>query len=144
VRKIRATINGLRMTKRPSLARGDEMKTILAALALAITMPIESAHAAENGFAAMGFGTATCAQFAEIYRDNPSTTEIQFFAWAQGYMSGRNVAQIKQSRPYVNLSLLQTQTQRGLLLHYCNHHPLAHYIDAVDELMSEPEKKGSK
>ena len=100
-----------------------------------VFLSLESANA--DNMVAMGFGTATCAQFAEIYRDHPSSTEIQFFAWAQGYMSGWNRAQMKQGKPTVNLAVLQTKTQRDLILHYCNQHPLAAYLEAVEQLMSD-------
>jgi hypothetical protein len=117
-------------------------RIIFTAIAL---LSLQSAHAAEpqKSMVAMGFGTTTCAVFANIYKDNPERTEINFFAWAQGYMSGWNRAQMKQGQPTINLALLQTQTQRDLLLHYCNQHPLAHYVEAVDQLMVDLERKGS-
>jgi hypothetical protein len=74
-------------------------------------LSLQSTHAAESqkNVVVMGFGTATWALFANIYKDNPERTEINFFAWAQGYMSGWNRAQMKQGQPTINLALLQTQ-----------------------------------
>ena len=37
-----------------------------------------------------GVGTATCAQFAEVYKLSPSETETRFYTWAQGFMSALN------------------------------------------------------
>jgi hypothetical protein len=53
-------------------------------------------HRADANAAWAGYGAATCAQFAEIYRQNPSNARTMFIGWAQGFMSGLNHALLKE------------------------------------------------
>jgi hypothetical protein len=80
----------------------------------------------------MGIGVATCGEFAQDYRRNPSQAEIDYFNWAQGYMSGANVR--GDFNLEHNLSAWFLDQQREFLRRYCNEHPLANYYSAVIEL----------
>jgi hypothetical protein len=40
----------------------------------------------------MGPGSVTCGQYAEEYRRDPTFADFGFFSWAQGFMSGFNLA----------------------------------------------------
>ena len=39
-----------------------------------------------------GAGLASCAEFADLYRTDPAAAETFYYSWAQGLMSGMNVA----------------------------------------------------
>jgi hypothetical protein len=103
-----------------------------------------TAHA-ENGkdFAMQGVGTSTCTQFANLYKSDAQYWEAQFFAWAQGFMSGNNFAQVSDNQPYtyLNLGSLDTKAQQASIRRYCDQHPLGSYLDAVENLMTQLEMK---
>jgi hypothetical protein len=40
----------------------------------------------------MGAGSSTCADYTQEYRRDPDTANNLYFSWAQGFMSGQNVA----------------------------------------------------
>jgi hypothetical protein len=84
----------------------------------------------------MGWGTSTCAQFANLYRSDPEFVEEHLFIWAQGFMSGLNVALQGDTGLTKNLGSMSTAQQQGAIRAYCNDHPLATYIDAVLDLWS--------
>jgi hypothetical protein len=58
--------------------------------------------AAENDYATMGLGSASCGKFAEIFRLGPSRAEEEFFDWAQGFMSGLNMALLMNKPPGIS------------------------------------------
>ena len=39
-----------------------------------------------------GVGVTSCAEFARLYQGSPEYTELVFFSWGQGYMSGLNIS----------------------------------------------------
>lgn len=81
--------------------------------------------------AARGWGTSTCAQFANIYRLDSKFAEENSFNWAQGFMSGLNYSEIARNGNSKNLGSMSTDQQQRAIRAYCNDHPLADYIDAV-------------
>jgi hypothetical protein len=86
-----------------------------------------------------GVGNHSCAQFAKFYRTNPSptVTELTFFSWAQGFMTGWNVGLSGQKDFTINLSDMKVEDQKKYLRDYCDKHPLKNYMDGVTALMAQ-------
>lgn len=106
------------------------MRNAFVGLMLPMTL-VASANAEPT--AAQGAGSFTCAQFAEDYRGSPDLSEVTFFTWAQGYMSGLNVS-LPKGVPFRNLAGSPTSDEEGFIRNYCDKHPLELYMDAVEHL----------
>lgn len=79
----------------------------------------------------MGIGAQTCASFADhLYREGLHTEDM-FFDWAQGYMSGVNLAQLMRGIDSKNLNAVSIEDEKKELRGYCNNHPTAPYSVAV-------------
>jgi hypothetical protein len=76
-----------------------------------------------------GVGTATCAEFARFYRDDP--TELVFVTWAQGFMTGWNFAARTLGGKERNLSATGIESQEFVIRSHCDKHPLQLYVQAV-------------
>lgn len=90
--------------------------------------------------ASIGPGNMSCAEFANLYAQDPPGTERVFYAWAEGYMTGLNLTLLRMSGSSQNLSGKygmpgQEQELRG----YCNAHPLASFQQAVNALFDSLE-----
>jgi hypothetical protein len=105
-------------------------KLLLAASVLCIAT---TAHA--ESFSSMGIGMLTCAQFNERYRAAPAI-EQDFFAWAQGLMSGINDALEDTIAKYRDLHSLSTDQQKQILRAFCAKNPASRYRDGVNVLLS--------
>src|SRR4051794_38792228 len=110
----------------------EPMRRTLYATAIMVLVTITSSARAELAW--MGAGTATCAKYAEVYRQSPDSIEDIFFAWAQGFMSGMNSGPLQNNGTSQDLASIPTPEQHRLLQGYCNAHPLASYLDAVFDL----------
>jgi hypothetical protein len=76
-----------------------------------------------------GPGTQTCALFTQSYATNPDDTERLYFLWAQGFLTGLNIA--RAGKLYANLNAKTTSDQKGAIRAYCDAHPFKNYLDAV-------------
>ena len=81
----------------------------------------------------MGVGLETCGEFASLYRRVPNITEQS--SWAQGYMSGMNMASLAHGDISKNMGAMAIDEQERTLRKYCNDHPLANVQDAAMELL---------
>jgi hypothetical protein len=66
-------------------------------------------------------GSVNCAEFAKMY--HPDNAELVFFSWAQGFMSGLNMAAMasqKQTRDLAGIAVDQKRALRS----YCANNPL--------------------
>jgi hypothetical protein len=61
----------------------------------------------------MGAGMTSCAEFAKEYRQNPESTESIFFSWAQGFMSGTNLAFLALKKPMHDLNAWSIHDQKS-------------------------------
>ena len=96
-----------------------------------------AASAEEKPAAVMGHGMATCAEFAKVYRESPTEkTEITFFVWAQGYMSGLNLVQYNLKKPRHDLNAWSISDQESHIRHFCEEKPLSEYLFAVLSLFN--------
>ena len=82
-----------------------------------------------------GAGTNRCAQFEETYNENPEVTEVIYYSWAAGFMSGMNAAAHAVGFKPKNLSAYSVLQQKQIIRQWCTDHPAAKYIDAVTDLL---------
>lgn len=112
-------------------------QTVLGAAILAAVAagPALSAETIERGA-----GASSCATFAAAYAANPGTIEAVYFSWAQGFMTGANMAAAGASHKYSDLGG-DAKDQQARIRAFCAAHPGAPYADAVIDLYkSLPEK----
>jgi hypothetical protein len=88
----------------------------------------------KDGAVVMGIGATSCADFAQAYRDDPTTTLRLYYGWAQGFMSGINVLHAANRRPTHNLNSRPVSEQQDILRSLCDQKPQALFVDAVQEL----------
>jgi hypothetical protein len=88
-----------------------------------------------------GFGTYSCGQFAEMYRQNPQITERIFFQWARGFMSGLNAYLLLSGSPMredgTDLRKWSEEQQQQAIRAYCDAHPLKPYYEAVEQIYED-------
>ena len=115
------------------------MRTMIT-LATLLTASLAIATQKSESFNAVSFGVNTCSRFSQDYKRS-AIKELQYFTWAQGFMSGVNIAnqsvQQTQGANIIRYRDLSTQTVRNQAAHirsYCNAHPVSEYKDAVIDL----------
>ncbi len=81
-----------------------------------------------------GAGWVPCAEFAQLYQQNPKDTETYYFAWAQGYMTGLNDSAVFSRK---NLRGWRLEQQKQHIRAFCDKHPLQNVVFAVRDLYSE-------
>jgi hypothetical protein len=119
----------------PQLTAIDAMTihlTTIAGLAAAIALAPVSAAFAEPA-AGLGVGTYTCAEAARAVR-NDKELDLIYFSWAQGWMTGWNLAQMNAELPTVDLNARSLPDQRAFIKSYCASHGDGLYMDAVHQL----------
>jgi hypothetical protein len=81
-----------------------------------------------------GLGSATCAEFSQMYRGDPQAAHTTYFSWAQGFMSGWNtavlVANVTTTYQVKDLGY-DIDGQRFAIREYCEKHPLEPFFRAV-------------
>jgi hypothetical protein len=90
------------------------------------------APGAAVAYPAQGVGSVSCAEFAKMYQGDPDNAELVFFSWAQGFMSGLNMAAMageKTTRDLAGAGADQKRALRG----FCANNPLKNYMDGVIE-----------
>jgi len=106
---------------------------------IALLAAAASANAAD--YPLMGVGSRTCGQFGSAYQKFPQVAENDFFSWAQGFMSGLNMALSTGERK--NLAGKPIEEEQSILRQYCNDHPLDDFYRAVYNLYSDlPNSRG--
>jgi len=81
--------------------------------------------------AALGDGTHLCAEFNKDYAADPGTAGATYFAWAQAFMTGLNVADMRRSGQSVDLQSKPSSDQESEIRRYCSTHPDFGYLKAV-------------
>jgi hypothetical protein len=102
-------------------------------LAFASALWVHGAEAANNTIVATGIGGYTCAQFTSALNNNPYA-ELMYFHWAQGFLSGQNLAPTLASRSVKDLTSISEESQKLLLRVYCNEHPTEPVMRAVSSV----------
>jgi hypothetical protein len=114
-----------------------------AQLALGVAMVSANAPAKSEQVIIMGAGMQTCAVFRAHYKGHVPSLENFYFSWAQGYMSGLNVAasgvNVAASRGAVtaDLNAIPAPTQLRFIREFCDHNPLERYSAAVEALLAK-------
>lgn len=108
------------------------MRTITVAVLVVIVIGEASAQQPQAGM--MGAGSGTCAAYVQEYRRDPDTANNVYFSWAQGYMSGQNVARDKN--PMRDLNALPVSTQLDFLKRFCDQKPTALFAVAAQNLFN--------
>lgn len=111
----------------------------LAQLALALGIVTTSAPLRSDQAITTGAGTQTCAVFVAHYKGNVPFLENFYFSWAQGYMSGLNVATGNETGNYkpADLNAIVPATQLRFIRDFCSRNPLKRYSTAVEALLAE-------
>jgi hypothetical protein len=83
----------------------------------------------------VGIGATTCGEFAREATTNPST-QRQYLAWMQGYMSGIMIGRPPGSDEGIDLTPKSFPLQRQLtfIREYCTASPTHPFADAVETL----------
>ena len=106
----------------------------IAAIAVAASLGLSSAGSAEPA-AGAGVGTYDCAQFnVDAATDAP--TETLYLTWAQGWMTGWNLAQMDEGKPIHDLSQPPVPDQRAFLRDYCRKNPHELFMKAAYALFA--------
>ena len=86
-------------------------------------------------------------EFAKLYTSNPSMAEDIYFTWAQGFMTGLNMASAANTGVYRSIEGTRAGmvAQKVRVRSYCDIHPLAQYLSAVLDLYNSlpPKKENS-
>jgi len=76
---------------------GANMRRVLIIGAfLLVAVSVGVAKEDNKDYPVAGWGSLTCAEFANFYRMNPTAAQDGAFNWAQGFMSGLNAAQMQR------------------------------------------------
>lgn len=92
---------------------------------------------ADEGPATMrGLGILPCNQYLAARKEQGVTpNKVAFNQWAQGFMTGLNVALYMKYKKYADLP--DAASMNELLSTYCFAHPLMPFNEAVSDLMVE-------
>ena len=92
-----------------------------------------------------GPGANSCAVFLDLHMRDPTSYDLLFFVWAQGFMSGMNTVALKIKGEVIDLQpeAYPPEQQMTFLRDFCQVHPLRSYSEAVFELMTELGKSSS-
>lgn len=87
----------------------------------------------------IGVGIASCTDFANDYKKNPALTDLVYYSWFTGFMTGMNSALGSSERPELvrNVAAKSGDTMKRDLRQYCNDHPLSDYAHAALSVMSD-------
>jgi hypothetical protein len=104
------------------------MKVILS-LAFVALFPSPAAA----GWISLGDGDTTCAEFM-AHAANSSLFELDYYSWAQGYMTALNAA--RTDRSYADLGAKSLDDQKSYIKSFCDSNPDSKYVAAVKDLYS--------
>ena len=109
------------------------MREVTIGLGLSFTLLFSAGSAAAEPAVGEGVGTYSCAEFTRAIKADPSR-EMLYFSWAQGWMSGWNLALMDAHKPTADLRTPDGADQRVFLTSYCKAHPAALYMEAAYRL----------
>ncbi|MGX5674013.1 hypothetical protein [Thermomonas fusca] len=109
-------------------------------LLLSLVALVPNVSFAEEQFAVRGIGASSCGQFLEDQR-NPDMKSMQV-SWAQGFLSGLNIADAQAGKDFVLLPDDSTITL--YLSNYCSKNPLERPIGGALTLYKELRARHAK
>ena len=92
---------------------------------------IQSTIAIADPIGVAGAGAHSCAEIAQFFRQNPDQTSAMMFSWAQGYMSGLNVAGGASGREVRDLASMNGKDEEWVIRNYCDQYPMSDLATAV-------------
>ena len=125
---------------RPIREHSFGVTLFVAAIGLALCLgliALTSPATAARQYQSMGAGTRSCAVFARTYKEKPKSADMIYFSWAQGYMSGVNIAAGINNKDYrpANLNAMTVAAQQRFIRDFCDRNPLKDFREAVDTLL---------
>ncbi len=111
--------------------RTARLKTVLTALAAGALLVPPAARA--ESATGEGVGTYACSEFARVQLRDKSLATL-YFSWAQGWMTGWNLAEMDAAKPSRDLKARSVDDEQAFLKSYCAAHPKALYMEAVYRL----------
>jgi hypothetical protein len=105
----------------------------IAAAFFSLWMLASPTPAAADAAAGQGVGTYTCAEAVQAVRRDRQL-DLIYFSWAQGWMTGWNLARMNEDKPTADLNSRPLADQRSFIKVYCEQNPQGLYMDAVHEL----------
>jgi hypothetical protein len=102
---------------------------VLRLLALLLSVVATCSPSLADELAWSGSGATSCAAYARSVQISGDYRQL-FFPWAQGFMSGLNTS-LLPLKLQTNLAGRSTDDQQAHIDSFCDHHPLAAYVDAV-------------
>jgi len=83
-----------------------------------------------------GLGIASCSQYLDVRKEQGITpNKATYTQWAQGFMTGLNVALYMKFQKYADLP--DSDAMNQWLTRYCSANPLKPFHEAVSDLMVE-------
>ncbi|MGH7733743.1 MAG: hypothetical protein ACREOE_08630 [Gemmatimonadales bacterium] len=107
--------------------------TIPAALVVGAALALSAAPARAETAVGEGVGTYACSEFARVQLHEKSLATL-YFSWAQGWMTGWNLAEMDAAKPSRDLKARSANDEQEFLRTYCAAHPKALYMEAVYKL----------
>jgi len=92
---------------------------------------IQSTIAIADPIGVAGVGAHPCAEIAKFFSQNPDQTSAMMLSWAQGYMSGLNVAGGASGREVRDLAGMNTKDEESVIRNYCGQYPMSDLATAV-------------
>jgi hypothetical protein len=112
------------------------LRALLVVTVLVAAMP---AHAERSVI--VGAGIGTCGEMGKLYRQSPDEARTLYNSWSQGFLTAMNLARGQLGLRETTIELFppgwNADRQWRYLMRYCNQHPLAQFIEAVDALLQE-------
>jgi len=105
---------------------------LICSIALALALLIQPTGSRAD-FAYAGIGATACGKIAQDYPKNPTGFDKMMLGWAQGFMSGVNMASL-QNGQYRDMAAMTIEAQEASLRSYCDEHPMAEFWKAVMDL----------
>lgn len=116
-----------------------QLLRVITTLIAGISLMLQAMGLANAGV--YGLGKQSCAEFAVLYKSNPTQTENLFFSWAQGFMSGLDLGYEVTTGVTRLWETLPLESIRLQIRDFCDTHPLATYYSSVTNVyMSLPVK----
>jgi hypothetical protein len=92
---------------------------------------IQSTIAIADPIGVAGAGAYSCTEIAKFFSQNPDQTSVLIFSWAQGYMSGLNVAGGASGRDVRDLAVMNTKDEEWVIRNYCDQYPMSDLATAA-------------
>jgi hypothetical protein len=90
------------------------------------------------------YGVVGCDLLLGMYEANQAASEVAFFSWWQGYISGWNEALYASGKPMIDTLLMGESEQAGFLKGFCLQHPDLSTMEAANRLRLELEARTAK